>query len=205
MSLFSERYGYTIAVNEIVREEITEDILNAICNCIITLNMAFKRNACSECYVQMNEYLWIYFFNKRKKDFQPRFNVLEDYILSDNEWYEKLNILECAIRFLVETYSSTRIPAGFIRHLNFEFKRLNFAYRIIDNKIVDITSKNKTNSTDASIETDDTDDYTEIYSPIVYRLKESSDNYSSSEIYYRYEMAPFSFFIRKFFRKKVRV
>ncbi len=43
MILFSERYGYTQARNEIVREKITEEILNSICNCITTLSDELKK------------------------------------------------------------------------------------------------------------------------------------------------------------------
>ncbi len=119
---------------------------------------------------------------------------------ADNEWYSKLNILECSIQFLVEDYSSTYIPNGFIQHLNFEFKRLNFAYRIIDNKIVDITMlKNKMNYLNKD-KNEKTKDYVETYFQTDSFIKESVNNYSSSDVYFKYKINHLLHFITKIFK-----
>lgn len=64
------------------------------------------------------------------------------FISSDEKWYRKLDLVEFSVKYVLE-YKS-KIPYGyaedFISDLNSEFARLNFAYRIVDKEIVEITS-----------------------------------------------------------------
>ncbi len=66
----------------------------------------------------------------------------------NNSWYRKLDIVECTIKYLAEVdaiHNNWRAPVSqaFIRQLNFEFERLNFAYRVVDREIVEMTSQSE--------------------------------------------------------------
>lgn len=141
MSLFSERYGYLKPSEVIIRERITPEIQNAICSCYDRL---FQKVGW-QTYLLLERYLWTYFLNERDAEFadEDTYHVVATRIISsDEEWYRKLDLLEFSIKYVFE-YKS-KIPYGyaenFISDLNSEFARLNFAYRIIDKEIVEITS-----------------------------------------------------------------
>ena len=152
---FSQRYGYTSLEDVIIREDMPEAIQNAICNCYDRLpdaNLLEEDGNVSLKY-SLSEYLWICFLNQRAKDFYDSSEygnfpeVFLDCILSPNQpWYIKLNLLEITLSYINQKYSQNYMyfekdPSLFEKDLNTEFSRLNYAYRIIDHKIVEITSK----------------------------------------------------------------
>ena len=63
--LFSQRYGYTSLADAIIREDMTESIQNAICNCYDKLPDASIPDPDEEGYVgvkdALTEYLWCNF------------------------------------------------------------------------------------------------------------------------------------------------
>lgn len=152
MKLFSERYGYTKPSDIIIREEITPEIRNAICSCFDklperfqTLDLYYGDNP----YYDMEKYLWTYFLNQRENEFRHgnSYHIVATAFIEDenNPWYKKLDLLEVTINYLYSTnieYDRNHIVVkAFVAHLNFEFERLNFAYRIVDQKVVEITSQ----------------------------------------------------------------
>ncbi|MBR4620660.1 MAG: hypothetical protein IKO46_06725 [Salinivirgaceae bacterium] len=152
MKLFSERYNYTKASDVIIREKITPEIQNAICSCYDRLrDKIFFRSGFydGQPYIDMDKYLWTFFLNLREGDFQDgrMYHIVATNFLEDknNSWYRKLDIVEFTIKYLHKLgeddcrYSS--IPDEFIKQLNSEFERLNFAYRVVGTEIVEITSK----------------------------------------------------------------
>lgn len=145
MVRFSERYGYVTPSNTIIRETITIDINNAICN---TFNKI--RTIDFEMYYALEKYIWLYSFNKLASDF--RNGYLIPLINSGTlEWHRKLDLIEDSISFLMDMKNESYVTAGemyygLVESLNWEFKRLNFAYRIIDDKIVEITSEEEIES-----------------------------------------------------------
>lgn len=152
MILFSEKYGYTHPSDVIIREKITPEIQNAICSCYDRLpNIFINRNCCygGDCYMKLERYLWTYFLNKREGEFQngSYCKIVATAFLEDkgNPWYKKLDLIVFTINFLRKHDSiydrSFYVSKTFIDQLNSEFKRLNFAYRIINNEIVEITSE----------------------------------------------------------------
>lgn len=156
MKLFSERYGYTKPSDVIIREKITPEIQKAICSCYDKLkNRLFLDSGLyfdTDPYIALEQYLWTYFLNNREGDFQDgrRYYIVATAFLEDknNSWYRKLDIVECTIKYLQDIdkrYNNWRTPVNqmFIKQLNFEFERLNFAYRIIGQEIVEITSKSE--------------------------------------------------------------
>lgn len=153
MASFSERYGYTQTSDVIIREKITPEIQTAILNCYDRMKTTLPFIN----YSSLEMYLWTNFLNKRDIDFNE--NILFDKSIvfteyiedSNNEWYKKLDLIELTIKYLykptkrnyIQDYvdSFPNIAAFFITQLNNEFKRLNFAYRIVNKEIVEITSE----------------------------------------------------------------
>ena len=141
MPLFSERYGYIKPSDVIIRERITPEIQNAICSSFDRLKGKIGLHA----YLELERYIWTYFLNEREADFGDNYSyhvVTASFILSDEDWYRKLDIIEFAVKYVFNY--NTGIPPysakNFISDLNSEFARLNFAYRIVDKEIVEITS-----------------------------------------------------------------
>ena len=145
MALFSERYGYIKPSEVIIREKITPEIQNAICSCYDRL----EHRASTHEYLALEKFVWVYFLNKRESDFVEDFiyaksYVFTNYILSDDiEWYYKLDIIEFVIEYLYAPICKIGPSAvkSFISELNSEFARLNFAYRVVNNEITEITSE----------------------------------------------------------------
>jgi conserved hypothetical protein len=139
MSLFSERYGYTKPSDVFIRERITPEIQNAICNCYDSLYNRIGQ--------QVEIYLWKYFLNERQDAYNSYCDVAKNYIEGKkNFWYRKLDLIEFTIKYLYGIYSYQRMIDTFVENLNSEFKRLNFAYRIINKEIVEITSEEEINT-----------------------------------------------------------
>ena len=145
MKLFSERYNYTKLSNVIIREQITREIQNAICSCYDRLKEALPKTGTyyENPYVDLEKYLWTYFLNQREGNFQDgrRYHVVATLFLEDehNPWYRKLDLIEFTIKYLHKF--STAVSNKFVKQLNSEFERLNFAYRVVGTEIVEITSE----------------------------------------------------------------
>lgn len=153
--LFSERYGYVKPSNVPIREKITPEIQNAICNCYYNLCESGNSYGYSLQY-KIEERLWMYFLNRDKSHFikigEPSFFVSRYLKNEENPWYKKLDLLEATIKHLSEIEREQTLIKSFIDHLNSEFERLNFAYRIIKGKIVDITSEGEIAEIEKAIE-----------------------------------------------------
>lgn len=140
MVFFSERYGYKKVNDVIIKETITLEIKNTICNWYDELEECLLEE-----YFELEKHLWIFFLNKRKADlyglYKPQ-SVIVPFILDEEqEWYLKLDIIEKTIAFLSKNnYISKEYMLHFIEALNNNFERLHFGYRIIENKIVEINS-----------------------------------------------------------------
>ncbi|MDD3038612.1 AbiJ-NTD4 domain-containing protein [Bacteroides sp.] len=148
MALFSERYRYTNPSDVIIREKITPEIQNAICSCYDLLYEKIEQSyKYDKLYWKMEEYLWTHFLNERKINFNYKFvatKYIDDVI---NKWFSKLDLIELSIKYLYAYSESNCLSDAiddthtFVQNLNREFKRLNFAYRIIDKKVVEITTE----------------------------------------------------------------
>lgn len=153
MALFSERYGYIKPSEVIIREKITLDIQNAICSCLDRLETRLNST-----YQILDKQVWTYFLNKREADFTDQYGCHE--IVSTNlildkkvEWFRKLDLIEFIIKQMLAM--KTRIPYHYVHQfeveLNSEFARLHFAYRIVNNEIVEITSNEEIVAVEAAL------------------------------------------------------
>lgn len=155
MSLFSERYGYITPSDVFIRERLTPEIQNAICSCYDRL----ENNASGYDYIALEKYIWRYFLNNRENDFVEDFVYAKSYVFTnfvlskDIAWYHKLDIVEFVIEYLYDSKCKISAPVvkSFIFELNSEFARLNFAYRIINKKIVEITSQEEIVAVEAAL------------------------------------------------------
>lgn len=146
MANFSERYGYVKPSTVLIRENLTDEIVSAICTAYdkIKQNIEYLDR---DYYRGMEEYLWCYFLNNRLGDFytsRGHYTVATDYMKSENQWYKKIDLIEATLSYLEqEENRDYRFDCFnfFVDYLNEEFERLNFAYRIIDNQIVEVTSE----------------------------------------------------------------
>lgn len=164
MALFSERYGYTKASDVIIREKITPEIQNAICSCYDHLKHDLDSMTTmydESFYVGLEAYLWEFFLNKRASEFYLsgfKYHIVSTVYIEDKdiEWFLKLNIIEKGIEYLLSRSQSNYKIANytnlFIENLNSAFERLNFAYRIIEGKIVEITSDQEIKTIETAIE-----------------------------------------------------
>ena len=154
MALFSERYGYVKPSEVIIRERITPEIQNAICSCFDRLEKRISQDE----YKQINRYLWVYFLNKREHDFditkQWWYKVATHCFLADDlEWYIILDLVEFVVKYIFKNSTSSNIYylKNFVNDLNSEIARLNYAYRIVDQEIVEITSEEEIKTVETAL------------------------------------------------------
>ena len=156
--LFSDRYGYTSPRDTLIREMLDEDIINALCTCYDVLEESlneydnknrFNWQEGPNTYLKLEESVWCFFLNKRKADFEGHIRIhysVSTLFLNENHaWFEKMNLLDFSIRVLRgpkgRDNEYDRIINRFILDINRSFTRLNYAYRVIDDQIVQITDE----------------------------------------------------------------
>ena len=151
MARFSERYGYVKPSDVIIRECITEPIKNSIYNWFSML-----RNACEDKYEVLEKVVWIQFLNKKLDDF-PYHDPLDNTDIickfvdnSKKDWFLKLDLIEFVYPYIKNIINDKDFRSK-VKQLNNEFERHNFAYRLINGKIVEITSENEIKSIEEAI------------------------------------------------------
>lgn len=157
MALFSERYGYVKVSDVIIRERITPEIQNAICTCFDKLiniySLAGFSYATSE-YEELEKQVWTKFLNQRLSYYDRYAHCLVSYIEdSTNPWFQKLDLIEFSINHMScrDKYYRTKAAERFVKLLNSEFERLNYAYRVVGEEIVEITSEQEIEAIETAI------------------------------------------------------
>jgi hypothetical protein len=142
----------------IIREGLTSEIKNAICNWYAELNNKITLVANDGyAFAYLEEYIWCYFQNKKKTDFWlsgGRFQIVSTQYIENNTipWFKRLDLIEETLGYLKNKYPRNSISDDFSNLLNAHFERLNFAYRIVDLKIVEITSAEEIQAIQQSLE-----------------------------------------------------
>lgn len=187
MALFSERYGYTKPSDVIIRERITPEIQNAILTCFDELLNNLKQYNRSNIYYEMDEYVWVYFLNLRKSNWSYYSYTITSFIeKKQNEWFKKLDLIELCIKYLyatVKTENNQYILNAteiFERNLQYNFKRLNFAYRIIDKEIVEITSEEEIKTIETALNTTENNIRTHLNNALRLYSKRPTADYRNS-------------------------
>lgn len=155
-NLFSERKGFTSTSNIVLRDEMSEEVKNAIlsCYCRFCQSLTYTTRTIPQ---DIDEELWIHFFNKSLRDFfdgSYYTPVFEPYIVDDQIiWYQKLDMLEYVCRWLSKRSNfGSNYLNDFEKSLNFEFERLNYGYRIVNHMVTDVTSEEELKSIEMAIE-----------------------------------------------------
>lgn len=157
MALFSERYGYVKVSDVIIRERITPEIQNAICTCFDKLVDIYRLSGYSYAdseYVNLEKHVWTNFLNQRLSHYNRYDQCLVSYIESiENPWFQKLDLIEFSVKYIGyrDKYSRTNAAKRFVDLLNSEFERLNYAYRIVGEEIVEITSEQEIQAIETAI------------------------------------------------------
>ena len=131
------------------------DIQNAICTCFdkveefLRIQMGDYNGGVKE-YNKLEKYLWVYFLNNREAYFNYCYPVATAFLEDNDElWFKKLDLVEVTIKYLFYRESQLKeyhrakgsVAEAFVAELNSHFERLNFAYRVINKEIAEITSK----------------------------------------------------------------
>lgn len=159
---FSEKYGYVLPVDVLKRGGLDNEGATALCNCYDHLKLWLSRSShTSDIYTMMEETIWCFFLNKRRDDFYYMYHnhevVATKYLLSEvNEWYLKFDLIEYSIKVLRGLQNSRNgtikdVVDTFVNLLNSTFERLNHAYRIVDDQIVEITDDEEINAIEVAI------------------------------------------------------
>lgn len=145
MNTFSERYGYVAPRSAVIKDDMPLVIVNAVYNCIEDLKAKYDSYMYYN-YFSLEQDVWRFFLNLRSDYFKH--GVLADYISSpQNKWHEKLSLLEWVLKYMASESEEKNNPKGmelcryFSHCLNFEFERLYYGYRIVDNLVVPITNE----------------------------------------------------------------
>ena len=149
--LFSKRNGYSDVNSLFIREQLTPELENAINNCYDDFRhrIHVENYLNIDFYYDMEAFLWRFFLNQKMSEFGDCYShqiVLTRYVSNRNiEWFRKLDIIEVSIEYMNTQGKKYNIVSQWtndlVYALNFDFKRLNFAYRIIDGRFVEITSE----------------------------------------------------------------
>lgn len=164
---FSERYGYVKPTDVLKRGGLDREGATALCNCYdhlakwLNLYDVDNHSSYDESYTEMEEAIWCFFMNQRRDDFYG-FNshkiVATEYILSDsNEWFLKFDLIEFSLRVLKSQSPQgdrrfDSIVHAFTNLLNSTFRRLNYAYRVVDDLIVEITDEEEIKTIETAIQ-----------------------------------------------------
>ena len=96
------------------------------------------------------KHIWTNFLNQRLAYFERLHYVPTDYIENyDTKWYNILDLIEFTIQYLLNYRTSAE---RFIELLNSEFERLNFAYRIVEGVIIEVTSEQEIKAVECAID-----------------------------------------------------
>lgn len=142
-------------VEVLKRGSLDKETITALCNCYDHLALWFNHydvyggSSCHDkSYTDLEETIWCFFMNRRRYDFyacdSPK-RAATVYLQSDqNEWYRKFDLIEftiSALRKMTPRGDSeyATVVNNFVKILNSTFKRLDYAYRVVDDQIVEIT------------------------------------------------------------------
>lgn len=154
---FSERYGYVKPVEVLKRGFLDAEVITALCNCYDHLALWFnhydvyaRSNGHDESYTELEEAIWCFFMNQRRGDFYGYNShkiAATEYLKSNqNEWFTKFDLIEFTLSVLrkmtpLGDRDYTTVVNNFVKILNSTFKRLDYAYRVVDDQIVEITDQ----------------------------------------------------------------
>ena len=152
MKLFSERHGYIKPSDALIVECMPKEVQNSIYNCLYNYgeeNPGF--------FESLDKMVWVYFLNEKECTYdQNQFNkgYITLYIIDNSqyEWHLKLSMIEYLLELLekIGIKRQQKMPS-FIDSINMSFERLKYGYRIINNLVTPITSKEEVSSIEEAL------------------------------------------------------
>ena len=164
-SLFSNRKGITPITSVIIKDDITPEVINAIRSCYYVFCEALHKNKRSSyqslTQEDIEKELWWRYMNMPLEEFNQygKYHLTFDPYLQDGRflWYQKLDILEYVVRWakgMAKVQNDKNVEAicdQFIHMLNAEFERLDYGYRLVNERITDITSEEEKKSIEQAV------------------------------------------------------
>lgn len=149
-ALFSERYGYVKPQDALITECMPKEVINSLCTLLEKLSQNDENNPIR--LDKVERVVWCQFLNNRFNDIYTSRGwqkaVIEPYLLDDkNSWLKKMDLLEFTLQTMQKDieYEWDNKKTGFLKsihnYINAEFERLHYGYRVINNCITPITSK----------------------------------------------------------------
>lgn len=155
-NLFSRRHGLVPVESIILKDRISPEVINAIGTCYDVLCDSLN-NVHNSYYHSWGNFflqqdiereLWIHFANKRLSEFEVRgsYYLIFNELLTSGKlpWNRILDLVEYVCKWIsinVDTFTYLdKILKDFEKHLNNEFDRLDYGYRVVNHCISDITS-----------------------------------------------------------------
>lgn len=185
---FSERYGYK-PVREVIQKESMDDALkNSIWNVFKQIIIEQGKFTKYSSWPNIQDYnLYTFFraywitFLKKPLDEMPNTvsNIQKDiyqHFFNQLKWYEIYDLIEFTIDHLPSDWKRTRHQETLIKLINAVLERENSAYRIIENKIILITSEQEIQSIEEALES--TNPYSGVQQHLNQALKLLSDRQS---------------------------
>jgi len=185
---FSERYGYK-PVREVIQKESMDDALkNSIWNVFKQIIIEQGKFTKYSSWPNIQDYnLYTFFraywitFLKKPLDEMPNTvsNIQKDiyqHFFNQLKWYEIYDFIEFTIDHLPSDWKRTRHQETLIKLINAVLERENSAYRIIENKIILITSEQEIQSIEEALES--TNPYSGVQQHLNQALKLLSDRQS---------------------------
>lgn len=154
---YSERNGYKSISETIILRSIPLTLQNSLCSSFDRLYKYSRYNMNGESsYWDLQRYLWTHYLNSREGEYSYGANVIINYLKNSSyKWYEKFDIIEEALYFLLHKMTPTFYRNNgftFLKNdLNSEFERLNVGHRVVDEYIVDVISDSEIASIEAAV------------------------------------------------------
>ena len=178
---FSERYGYKPIREIIQKESMDDELLNKLWN-VINLYIFYKYKS-SQNSVQNgllnhsnlnNFFADLYHFQKKRIDQIPAYirdaiDELDILFFNEYEWHEVYDFLE----FCIYAYPFEELKNHFITRMNQILEEENSAYRIINDKVTEITSEQEIQSIEDALK--NTNPYSGVQQHLNQALKLMSD------------------------------
>ena len=152
MIFFSERHGYIKPSDALIVECMPKEVQNSIYNCLYDYgeeNPGF--------FETIDKMVWVFFLNEKECDYdqiQFKRGYIILYIIDNSqyEWHQKLSLIEFLLDLLeaIEKNKQQKMPS-FIDSINRSFERLNYGYRIVNNLVTPITSKEEVSSIEEAL------------------------------------------------------
>lgn len=185
-SLFSGKYGYTKLSDVCVTKGISPELANAICDGIYHLKNSCKQSQnVGSLYNNIQKLVWVEMLCKREEIFPRSSDILTQYFLhNEDDWFKKFDVLDYILQILNErgitSAETKKIADDFAAHLSRSFEKFNYGYRVVDGRIVPITSEEEKQEIERAIETSEDEEKTHLEQALVLYSKRPDPDYRNS-------------------------